>query len=44
MPLDQGYGQETIAKNIKTEVQAGKPTDQAVAIAEAMARRVKQGK
>ena len=33
MPLKQGHSQETISKNISTETGAGKPHDQAVAIA-----------
>jgi len=33
MPLEEGTGQETISKNIKTEVDAGRPQKQAVAIA-----------
>ena len=33
MPLKKGYGEHTIAKNIKTEMKAGVPQRQAVAIA-----------
>lgn len=33
MPLQKGSSDETISKNIKTEIEAGKPQDQAVAIA-----------
>lgn len=33
MPLSHGKSKEAISKNIKTEVEAGKPQDQAVAIA-----------
>ena len=33
MPLDKGKSKAAISKNIKTEVAAGKPQKQAVAIA-----------
>ena len=33
MALKKGYGEHTIAKNIKTEMKAGVPQRQAVAIA-----------
>jgi len=33
MPLKKGYGEHTIAKNIRTEMKAGVPQRQAVAIA-----------
>ena len=39
MPLKRGYGEHTIAKNIKTEMRAGVPQRQAVAIALDVARK-----
>lgn len=39
MALRKGYGKKTIAKNIQTEVRAGRPMRQAVAIAYSIARK-----
>lgn len=42
MPLREGSSQETIYKNIKTEMKAGKPQKQAIAIALDKADRSKE--
>lgn len=44
MPLIKGYSKKAIAKNIATEVNAGKPQKQAVAIAFSAARKSKSKK
>jgi len=41
MPLKNGKSKKTISQNIKTEIKAGKPQKQAVAIALSVSRRGK---
>lgn len=42
MPLKSGSSKKTISKNIATEIRAGKPKDQAVAIALNKAKKSKK--
>jgi hypothetical protein len=42
MPLKKGYSKKTIAKNIRTEIHAGRPRKQAIAIAFSVARKAKR--
>jgi hypothetical protein len=42
MPLKKGYSQPSIEKNIKTEMKAGKPYKQAVAISMSVAKTAKK--
>ena len=44
MPLKRGSSRATVSQNIRTEIAAGKPQKQAVAIALSEARRTKKGK
>lgn len=41
MPLKKGYSQKTVSQNIKTEMKAGRPQKQAIAIALETARTAK---
>ena len=38
MPIKKGYSRKSIGKNIKTEMESGKPKKQAIAIALNVAR------
>ena len=44
MPLKNGYSKKSVSANIRTEMAAGKPQKQAVAIALDVARRAKKKK
>lgn len=44
MPLGKGRSKKAREQNIKTEIAAGKPPKQAVAIAYAVQQRAKKGK
>jgi hypothetical protein len=44
VPLEKGSSEETISNNIATEIKAGKPREQAIAIAESEAGKSKDEK
>jgi hypothetical protein len=43
MPLDHGKSKKAFSKNVKTEMETGRPQKQAVAIAYALKMRGKKG-
>lgn len=44
MPLDKSGSKKSVSRNIRTEMKAGRPQKQAVAIALSVQRRAKKGK
>lgn len=44
MPLKKGSSRKTITSNIRTEIRAGKPRDQAIAIAMSKAGKSRKSK